>query len=164
MKVDDLKVKVVLDDAQAQTALAELLRGAAALEQLLLGMGQALSSPAGQAVVVDALVRRIEELKAERDAAKADLEALKLKRGVPAAAVERGQRIIRLIRECNELRRELDVYRSTPAAQRVRRQPDAPTREVSVKLTEQEIHALELGGELVVVAVPARPADGRGER
>lgn len=62
MDVKDLKVKLVMDDAQAQEVIAELLRGAAAFEQLLLGLGKALSSDAGQAVVIDALVRRIGEL------------------------------------------------------------------------------------------------------
>lgn len=65
--VKDLKVKLVLDDAEAQEVIAELLRGAAAFEQLLLGIGKALSSEAGQAVIVDALARRIEELKAQLD-------------------------------------------------------------------------------------------------
>lgn len=50
VEVKDLKVKLVLDDAQAQEVIAELLRGAAAFEQLLLGLGKALSSDAGQAV------------------------------------------------------------------------------------------------------------------
>lgn len=67
VEVKDLKVKLVLDDAQAQEVIAELLRGAAAFEQLLLGLGKALSSDAGQAVVIDALVRRVEELKAQVD-------------------------------------------------------------------------------------------------
>ena len=63
VEVKDLKVKLLLDDAEAQEVIAELLRGAAAFEQLLLGLDKAFSSDAGQAVIVDALVRRIEELK-----------------------------------------------------------------------------------------------------
>lgn len=65
--VKDLKVKLMLDDAEGQAVVAELLRGAAALEELLLGMVKALSSEAGQAVVVDALVSRITELKLQLD-------------------------------------------------------------------------------------------------
>lgn len=64
-KVEDLKVKLVLDDAQAQTVLAEMLRGAAALEELLQGLGKVLTSPEGQAIIVDALAGRIKELKEE---------------------------------------------------------------------------------------------------
>lgn len=67
MKIEDVKVKVVVDDAQARVVIDELLRCAAAFEQLLLGLGKALSSDAGQAVVIDALVRRIEELKVQAD-------------------------------------------------------------------------------------------------
>lgn len=63
MKIEDMKVKVVVDDAQARAVIDELMRGAAAFEQLLVGIAQALSSDAGQAVVIDALVGRIEELK-----------------------------------------------------------------------------------------------------
>lgn len=63
MKIEDVKVKVVVDDAQARAVIDELMRGAAAFEQLLVGIAQALSSDAGQAVVIDALVGRIEELK-----------------------------------------------------------------------------------------------------
>lgn len=67
MKIEDVKVKVVVDDAQARVVIDELMRGAAAMEQLLVGLSKALCSDAGQAVVIDALARRIEELKVQMD-------------------------------------------------------------------------------------------------
>lgn len=62
MDVKDLKVKLVMDNPEAQEVIAELLRGAAAVDWLLRELGKALSSDAGQAIIVDALVRRIGEL------------------------------------------------------------------------------------------------------
>lgn len=62
MDVKDLKVKLVMDNPEAQEVIAELLRGAAAVERLLRELGKALSSDAGQAVIVNALVGHIREL------------------------------------------------------------------------------------------------------
>lgn len=62
MDVKDLKVKLVMDNPEAQEVIAELLRGAAAVGGLLQGLGKALSSDAGQAIIVNALVGRIREL------------------------------------------------------------------------------------------------------